>query len=570
MLQKSSDKSGSTSKNTHRQAVAMDPVTNPVYVVGHKHPDTDSVCSAIAYAYLKHHLTGEAYEPRRAGELNEETRFVLRKWKVDEPALLEDVRTQVRDIEYRRTPGVSEDLSLRKAWARMEEEDAVTLCVTRGKSLYGLITARDIVRSYMDINDAAFISSARTSYASIRDTIDAEMAAGSCEGAVTEGKVTIAAASPEIMEQFISKGDIVLLGNRYESQLCAIELGAQLIIICGGVKPASTIIKLADESGCRIMCTPHDTFTVARLINQSAPIRHFLRKENLITFRPDDFIDDIQDIMAQKRFRYFPIVDDDGTYLGMISRRNFLGAARKKLILVDHNERAQAVDGIERADVLEIIDHHRLASVETLEPVFFRGQPVGCTSTILYEMYKETGTRITKTIAGLLLSAILSDTLMFRSPTCTEQDRAAGAALARIAGVDPEEYAVDMFRAGSDLQNKTPAEILTQDFKPFQVGETSFGIGQVSSMSAEDLEDVAARLVPALDDFILQERLNMVFFLLTDILTESSIVLCAGEGSERTLQEAFNLDSACAKAKLPGVVSRKKQFLPAIMQALQA
>ncbi len=542
---------------------------NPVYVVGHKHPDTDSVCSAIAYAYLKHHITGEEYEPCRAGELNEETRFVLRKWKVPEPRLLEDVRTQVRDIEYRKMPGAPENLSLKRAWERMEKADVVTLCVTRGDKLYGLITAEDIVRSYMDIYDAAFISMARTSYTNIMDTIGAEMAAGSEDGEITTGKVTVAAASPEVMEQFIERNDIVLLGNRYESQLCAIELGAQLIIICGGSKPASTIVKLANANGCRIMCTPHDTFTVARLINQSAPIGYFLKTEDLITFRMDDFIDDIQGIMAQKRFRYFPIIDDDGTYHGMISRRNFLGAARKKLILVDHNEKAQAVDGVERADVLEIIDHHRLASVETMEPVYFRGQPVGSTSTILYGMFRESGVKITKTIAGLLLSAILSDTLMFRSPTCTEQDRTAAEALSGIAGVDATQYAVDMFRAGSDLGNKSPEEILTQDFKPFHVADTSFGIGQISSMSEEDLEEAAERLMPELDELLLRERLNMVFFLLTDILTESSTVLCAGEGADHLLAEAFGLDKAQTKAQLDGVVSRKKQFLPAIMQALQ-
>ena len=562
-----------TANNKPRKRKIMSAVKTvtkkPIYVVGHKHPDTDSVCSAIAYAYLKHRLTGEVYEPCRAGELNEETRFVLRKWKVAEPQLLEDVRTQVCDIEYRKMPGAHEELSLKRAWERMEEADVVTLCVTRGDALYGLITAEDIVRSYMDIYDAAFISMAHTSYTNIMDTIDAEMAAGSPDGVITKGKVTVAAASPEVMEQFIERNDIVLLGNRYESQLCAIELGAQLIIICGGAKPASTIVKLADESGCRIMCTRHDTFTVARLINQSAPIGYFLKTDHLITFRPEDYIEDIQGIMAQKRFRYFPIIDDDGTYHGMISRRNFLGAARKRLILVDHNERAQAVDGVERAEVLEIIDHHRLASVETMEPVYFRGQPVGSTSTILYGMFTEAGVKITKTIAGLLLSAILSDTLMYRSPTCTEQDRVAAEALARIAGVDAEAYAVDMFRAGSDLGHKTPEEILTQDFKPFHIGDTSFGIGQISSMSGGDLEEAAERLIPALGDLLLSERLDMVFFLLTNILTESSIVLCAGEGAEHLLAEAFNLDSTQPQTELAGVVSRKKQFLPAIMQALQ-
>lgn len=541
----------------------------PVYVIGHKHPDTDCVCASIAYANLKRILTGEEYVARRAGDLNEETRFVLKKWGVEEPPLLEDARTQVRDIEVRHMSGASADLSMKRAWEKMEAADVVTLCITKGKQLEGLITTGDIVRSYMDIYDADFISKAKTTFSNIIDTVDGELLAGSAEGYVEKGKVVIAAASPEVMEQFIDENDVVLVGNRYETQLCAIELNAKVLIICGGVEVASTIIKFANEHGCLIIRSPHDTFTVARLINQSVPISYFMKSDHLITFDMDDYIDDIQEIMAQKRFRYFPVLNDDGNYIGMVSRRNFLGANRKRLILMDHNERNQAVNGVESAEVLEIVDHHRLASVETLGPVYFRGQPLGSTCTIVYQMYKEAGVKPDKTTAALLLSSILSDTLMYRSPTCTDTDRKSGEELAKIVDINVEKYAMSMFRAGSNLQKKTPEEILGQDFKRFTVGDKAFGVGQISSLSGDDLNDLKTRLTPALESLMDTERLDMVFFMMTNILTESSDILSAGDGADALLTHAFGAEKEKGVTRLPGMVSRKKQFLPALVEALQ-
>ena len=548
----------------------------PVCVVGHKHPDTDSVCSALAYANLKRITTGGAYEAFRAGELNEETRYVLDYWGVAEPPLLTDVRTQVRDIEIRRVKGIPGDLSMKRAWELMAEANVVSLCITQNRKLKGLITTGDIVHSYMDIYDNDFLSKARTGYSNIIDTIDGVLLCGNKEAIVERGKVMIAAASPDVMEQLISKDDIVIAGNRYEAQLCAIELGVQLLIVCGDTDVAQTILKLAQEHHCAIIKTAHDTFTTARLINQSVPVSHFMKTENLTTFSQEDYIEDIQEVMAQKRHRYFPIVDDDGTYIGMISRRNFLGANRKKLILMDHNERSQAVDGVESAEVLEIIDHHRVATVETSGPVFFRGQPLGSTSTIVYQMYQEQDVLIDKTTAALLMSAILSDTLMFRSPTCTPVDKKAAGELARICEVNVENYARKMFRAGSDLSGKTPEEILDQDFKQFTVDNVTFGVGQISSMSEDELREIRERVRDAMWKMLERERLDMIFFILTNILTETSIVLSAGDKAQDLLEEAFGENHVDKEASdreqcmiLKNVVSRKKQFLPALVDAIQ-
>ena len=543
--------------------------TTPVYVIGHKQPDTDSICAAIAYANLKQKITGKKYIPARAGRLNEETRYVLKKTGVPEPMLLDDVRTQVKDIEIRRIAEASSDTSMKKAWERMKEADVVTLCILKGKSLEGLITTGDIVRSYMDIYDSDFVSKAGTSYQNILETLDGKMIVGSKEGCIEKGKVLIAAGSPEMLENFFESGDIVLVGNRYETQLCAIELDASLLVVCGNAEVANTIQKMAKEHGTRIIRTPYDTYSVARLINQSVPIHYFMKGDGLVYFRMNDYIEDIQDVMAQMRYRYFPILDENGDYAGRISRRNFLGAKRKKLILVDHNEKGQAVHGVESADIQEIIDHHRAASVQTLGPIYYRGEPLGSTCTIVYEMYREHGIEIEPKIAALMLSAILSDTLMYRSPTCTAVDKAAGEALARIAEIDVPSFAKAMFRAGSNLKNKTPEEILHQDFKKFSIEGTNFGIGQISSMNEDELSEIRTKIASCLEEERNQMGLDLMYFLLTNIINESSTVIWAGSAAPKILKTAFGQEMEKDCVILPGVVSRKKQFLPAITEVLQ-
>jgi manganese-dependent inorganic pyrophosphatase len=346
--------------------------TRPVFVIGHKNPDTDSICAAITYANLKNKAFGGNYIACRAGHLNEETQFVLSHFGVDVPAYIKDVRTQVRDMEIRRLDGVTSDLSLKNAWAKMRDADVVTLCATEGDKLTGIVTTNDIVETYMDVIDPHILSQAKTSYKNIVETLDGELIVGNIEDSLESGKVVIAAASPEMMENVIEKGDIVILGNRYETQLCAIELEASCIIVCEGAEVTRTIKSQAAEHGTRIITTPHDTFVVARLINQSMPIDYIMKKDNLATFYMDDFIEDIQEVMASMRHRYFPVLDKNNNYIGMISRRNFLGAHKKQMILVDHNEKNQAVNGADSADILEIIDHHRLRTIETSGPVFFR------------------------------------------------------------------------------------------------------------------------------------------------------------------------------------------------------
>ena len=541
-----------------------------ITVIGHKNPDTDSICSAIAYAELKNRLGNtDLYVPRRAGAINAETRFVLKHFKVDVPELVEDVGTQVKDIEIREIDGVAGSISLKKAYTLMKEKNVVTLPITKEGFLEGLITIGDIATSYMDVYDSSILAKAKTSYHNIVETLDAELLVGDANAIFEAGKVLVAAANPDLMEGYIEENDLVITGNRYETQLCAIEMNAGCIIICEGATVSLTIKKMAEAKGCTVLSTPHDTYTVARLINQSMPVEYFMIKEKIDIFRTTDFVEEIKEVMTKKRTRDFPILDSSGKYRGMISRRNLLDMKKKQVILVDHNEKSQAADGIENTEILEIIDHHRLGTMETITPVFFRNQPLGCTATIIFQMYQENQIEITKKIAGLLCSAILSDTLMFRSPTCTPADKAAAEALAKIAGIDVEAYANEMFLAGSNLRNKSEEEIFFQDFKKFSSDDVTFGVSQITSLNEGELKMIGTRLKPCLEQFRVNQHVDMVFFMLTDIVKESTTLLYTGEDVESILEVLYGHAGTEGSIELPGVVSRKKQLVPALIQAIQ-
>lgn len=541
-----------------------------IFVIGHKNPDTDSICSAIAYANLKNKITGDHYVARRAGQINEETHYVLDYFGVKIPKYVADVGTQVKDIEIRMTKGVDANISLKKAWQLMRQNNVVTLPITEGKKLKGLITIGDIAKSYMDVYESTILGEARTQYANIIETIDGNMIVGDENAYVDKGKVLVAAANPDLMESYIEENDLVILGNRYESQLCAIEMSAACIVVCEGAEVSRTIQRLAKEKGCTVIMSPHDTFTVARQISQSMPIGYFMKTDGLVTFRMDSLVDQIKDTMAKLRHRDFPILDSKGNYVGMISRRNLMNMRRKQIILVDHNERSQAPDGIDNAEILEIIDHHRIGSLETMAPVFFRNQPLGCTATIIYQFYREQKVEIEPEIAGLLCAAIVSDTLMYRSPTCTWTDQAAAEELAQIAGIDVKEFAKNMFAAGSDLNSKTPEEAFYQDFKKFNINETEFGVGQISSMNEEELSALKEKLLPYMEKVSRESGVGMIFFMLTNILEESTELIYCGKNSRELVAEAFFREAGESSTVLEHVVSRKKQLIPAFMNALSS
>lgn len=545
--------------------------TNSVWIIGHKNPDADSICAAIAYAALKNQTDREQYVPKRAGSMNGETQYVLDYFGVEAPEEVSDVGAQVKDINIRRTAGVREGITLKKAWELMQTERVVTLpIVNESRKLVGLISNNDIAMCYMEVSNQESLSQARPRYHNIIETLNGTLLTGNEHGIFRHGKVEVAAGNRERVDEYIAKDDLVILGDRDEMQARSLELDVSCMIICGGSQVSKQILDMAASRDCVLISTPYDTFTTARLINQSMPIRSIMTKNNLSTFELDDYVEDIREVMSKERHRDFPVLDENGDYVGMISRRNLLNMQKKRVILVDHNEKTQAVDGISGAEILEIIDHHRIGSLETISPVFFRNQPLGSTSSIIWSMYQEKGIEVDPKIAGLLCAAIISDTLMFRSPTCTQFDQMAAQTLAQIAGIDIETFASNMFRAGSDFSKKTIQEICYLDFKTFTAEKVTFGVSQISAMSALDLEEVKRRMQEYLDTMLLERKLDMVFIMLTNIVQEQSEILCAGEGAARILSQAFtNAEIEDNETLLKGVVSRKKQFIPELIRALQ-
>ena len=542
-----------------------------VVVIGHRNPDTDSICSAIAYAELKNRTSTLVCEPRRAGKMNQETEFVLKKFGVTPPRMCTDVNPKIRDVDYREMPGIPGSTSLRRAWKIMRDQQIDTLSITSADNeLEGIITVKDLATANMDVFDTAVLAKSRTSYKNILETLNGTMVVGNADAVCTTGHIKIGTATPEMLESSVEKGDIVILSNRYESQLCAIEKEASLLIICNGAKVGRTIQRIADETGVAIMTTPVDTYAAGKLISQCAPISYYMTRDNILKFTLVTPVADVLRVMAKVRHRYFPILDEDGKYCGMVSRRNVIALRKRRIILVDHNEATQAVEGFDQAEILEIIDHHRIGSLETSGPVYFRNQPVGCTATIITQMYDENGVDIPPQIAGLLLAAILSDTLAFRSPTCTPVDENNAKRLAKIAGVDIEEFSTEMFEAGEKLDGKTPEEVFLQDFKVFMCGDIRFGVAQGSYMTRKNLQAAQALLQPYLEEARNKQNVEDLYMLLTDVPKEESVVICTGRYAAEVLSNGFeSRPAADGSWTLPGVVSRKKQFIPALMSAYQ-
>lgn len=540
-----------------------------VYVIGHRNPDTDSICSAIAYANLKNQVEGNGYEAYRAGNINGETRYVLDTFGIKDPKYVSDVRPRLTDVNLNSVKGAKPTDSLKTAREMMNSEKIVSLPVLDGKKMIGLVSISDVLKADMDVYDNEILAKAKTPYKNVIETLDGTLQTGDIEGTISEGKLTVSAASVDTMEEFVTAKDTVIVANREDAQIGAIQTGVQCIVVCMGTEVSDKVLELAKENNCRIITTPYDTFTASRLICQAMPVSYIMATDTIVSFNETDYIDDVKEEMTKKRFRYFPVLNADDEFVGFISRRRILEFNKKQLILVDHNEVSQAVEGLEECEIMEIIDHHRIGSVETVSPVYFRNQPVGCTGTIIAQMYREQGIEITKEMAGLMCSAILSDTLMFRSPTCTPVDEQIARELAAIAGVDVEEHAKAMFRAGSDLSGKTPNEIFYMDYKKFNADTINFGVGQITSMDQGELDDIKAPILEYMNSVKEEQGLDYVFFMLTNILEETTHLLICGDDAEGVIERGFDVTPEDKIAVLPGVMSRKKQMIPNLLNAFQ-
>lgn len=539
-----------------------------IYVTGHKNPDSDSICAAYAYAEFKNKTGDIEAVPVRLGNVNQETQYILDYFKATAPQLLKTVKLKVEDLNFDYISPISPDISLKMAWNIMRDKNIKTLPVAdENDHLLGLLAVSNLTSCYMDIWDNRILAKSNTTLDNIVDTLSAKISYVNENTKCFPGKIVVTAMQPDSMVDHIDAGDIAIVGDREEVQRALINLKVSLIIITGSHIPSNEVLELAKENGVTIIVTPYDSFTASRLIIQSIPVGYVMVKENIVSFSTEDLVDDIKGIMTETRFRSYPVTDTNGRVLGTVSRFHLISNHKKKVIQVDHNERGQSVDGLEDAEVLEIIDHHRVADIQTSNPIYFRNEPVGSTSSIVAKCFFENGIRPSRKAAGLLCGAIISDTLLFRSPTCTPQDKHICKKLAEIAGINIDEFAKEMFKAGTSLKGKTVEQIFNQDFKPFSIEDTKVGIAQVNTMDIEGFMPLKEEMLAYMSTKAKEANLDMVMLLLTDILNEGSQILVAGDKPE-IVEKAFKVTLENNEAFLPGVLSRKKQVVPPITNAI--
>lgn len=539
-----------------------------IYVTGHKNPDSDSICAAYAYSEFKNKIGETETVACRLGNVNQETQFILDYFDAEAPKFLNTVKLKVEDLQFDNISPISPYISLKTAWTIMRDKNIKTLPVAdENDHLLGVLSVANLTSCYMDIWDNKILAKSNTSLDNIIDTLSAKVCYVNEDTKQFPGKIVVTAMQPDTMSDHIEAGDIAIVGDREEAQAELINLNVSLMIVTGGYAPSEKIINLAKEHGVTVVVTQHDSFTTSRLIVQSIPVEYVMVKENIVSFTTDDLVDDIKGIMTETRFRSYPVLDQNGRVVGTVSRYHLISNHKKKVIQVDHNERGQSVDGLEDAEVVEIIDHHRVADIQTNNPIYFRNEPVGSTSTIVAKCFFENGIRPSRKAAGLLCGAIISDTLLFRSPTCTPQDKYICKKLAEIAGINIEEFAKEMFKAGTSLKGKTVEEIFNTDFKPFTIEGTKVGISQVNTMDIEGFMPLKEEMLNYMDQKAKEAGLEMVMLLLTDILNEGSEILVTGAKPE-IVEKAFKVTLKDKGAFLPGVLSRKKQVVPPITNAI--
>ncbi|OFH98064.1 cobalt-dependent inorganic pyrophosphatase [Clostridium acetireducens DSM 10703] len=541
-----------------------------LYITGHRNPDTDSICSAIAYADFKNKTSSIPAIPIRLGSINRETEFILNYFGVEAPKLLPNVKTQILDLDIDKVPSLSPNISIKMAWSIMKKNNIKTLPVSdEDNKLLGLASLSNITSSYMDIWDNNVLSKSGTKLEHIIDTLSGKCIYYSEESEKNFAKIVVAAMQPEGIKEIIEEGDIVICGNRKDAQEMILNSKASLMIVTGNYQISEDILEQAKNTGCSIVQTPYDTFTAARLLPQSIPVSYIMAKDDLIKFKPTDFVDDIKDIMLETRYRTYPVVDEEDKVVGSISRYHLISQNKKKVILVDHNEKTQSVLGLDDAEILEIIDHHRLGDIQTGTPIYFRNEPVGSTATIVASIFFENGVRPSRKIAGILAGGIISDTLLFKSPTSTVMDKLMLKRLSQIANINPEEFAMEMFKAGSSLKGKSVDEVFYGDFKEFFINNTKIAVTQVSTIDDESFNPIEKDIMNLMEKKAKEEKYSLIVLMLTNIFKGGSKLIVAGKHKE-FVSQAFNVQLDENSAYVPGVVSRKKQVIPPLTNVISS
>lgn len=536
-----------------------------VYVSGHRNPDTDSICSAIAYSYLLNATNKYNAVPVRLGEINRETEYVLKRFGVEHPVLLKTVKQKVEDLNYDKVTVFSKDLTLKTAWFLLKQQNLKSAPILdEHGQLLGLLSTSNIIEGYMDQWDSEVLKKAKTPVENVIDTLEANVIYLNESLKVVEGDIHIAAMSGSEAKKRIHENDVVIVGgDRSDDLEELISVKPSLIVLTGSLTADENVVKKCEEQGISIISTPYNTYQTSQQIVQAIPVEYVMIKGDIKTFSTDDTLDYMKEVMSETRYRGYPVIDLNNRCVGSISRFALLKGLRKKVILVDHNERGQSIPGIEEADILEIVDHHRVADIQTVGPLLFRGEPLGSTATIVTKMFDELDVEMPSHIAGLLLGAVVSDTLLFKSPTCTPVDTKIAKKLAEIAGVDIQEFAMEMFKAGTSLVGKTVDEIFNQDFKKFSFDNLQVGVAQVNSMDIEGFLPYKKDMLDYMNKFAEDNNLEFTLLLLTDIINANSEIFVGGPRPE-LVEKAFNVQLTECQGTLAGVISRKKQVVPAI------
>ncbi len=536
-----------------------------VYVSGHKNPDTDSICSAIAYSYLLNATNKYNAVPVRLGEVNRETEYVLKRFGVEHPVLLKTVKQKVEDLNYDKVTVFSKDLTLKTAWFLLKQQNLKSAPILdEHGQLLGLLSTSNIIEGYMDQWDSEVLKKAKTPVENVIDTLEANVIYLNEALKVINGDIHIAAMSGNEAKKRIHENDIVIVGgDRSDDLEELISVKPSLIILTGSLTSNEHVVNKCKEQGISIVSTPFNTYQTSQQIVQAVPVEYVMIKGDIKTFSTDDTLDYMKEVMSETRYRGYPVIDLNNRCVGSISRFALLKGLRKKVILVDHNERGQSIPGIEEADILEIVDHHRVADIQTVGPLLFRGEPLGSTATIVTRMFEEQDIEMPSHVAGLLLGAVVSDTLLFKSPTCTPVDTKIAKKLAEIAGVDIQEFAMEMFKAGTSLVGKTVDEIFNQDFKKFSFDNLQVGVAQVNSMDIEGFLPYKKDMLDYMNKFAEDNNLEFTLLLLTDIINANSEIFVGGPRPE-LVEKAFNVQLTDRQGTLEGVISRKKQVVPAI------
>ena len=537
--------------------------TNEIYVFGHKNPDTDAVTSAINLSYLKNQL-GMNTTPRVLGNINNETEFVLNYFNVKKPEYLNNVKLQIKDLDYNNKHHIEDNNSIYFAYNYMTENNINNIPILNPKNEVEGIIAMKHIAKYMISGDSKILNA---SYENVLETLEAEQVLKFDN--ILEGTINIAAfKNTTFIENVkIDNNSIILVGDRYKVLEHSIKNKAKLIVLTGNHDIPEDLLSLAKQNKVNIIKTSFHTYEASKMISLSNYAIQIAIKENIVSVSEDDLVSDFIDLANKTKYTYFPVVDKNKKFIGNIEPTDTSKQNRKQVMLTDHNEYDQSVDGLQEAEILEIVDHHNIGSIGTMAPINFRSMPVGSSNTVLYKMYKEHNIKVPKENAGLMLSGIISDTLLLVSPTTTELDKQTAQELAEIAGVDLNKYGLEMLKAGTSLKGKTEEDILFGDFKMYEVNNKKICVTQVSTFDIKDFSDSIEKYKDLLNKNAENNNYNVFAFFITDILKNGSYVYY-NDSAQEIMEKAFDIKDMEQGTYIDGCVSRKKQVIPKLMRVL--